>query len=290
VNLAVHPSSPPAGRRLNEKVVAVSGGGSRGGGGTGIGEAIALLFGMHGARVVVGDIDGHAARATVSALKEAGAEAAAVTVDATDAPACARFVATAVERFGALDVLVNNVGVTGPSDSVVDLREDEWDKVMAVNVKSMMLMCKHAVPALTDGGAIINMSSVGALRWTERTAYAASKGAVLSLTTALAGQCAARGIRVNAVVPGAVWTPLVEHETRERAGGSGEAASRIRAQRQRQALLPFEGLAWDVAWAALYLACDESRWVTGQALVVDGGATIARRIDNANADTETLGV
>jgi NAD(P)-dependent dehydrogenase (short-subunit alcohol dehydrogenase family) len=260
----------------------VSGGGGRSGPGVGIGKAMALLFGMHGARVVVGDVDDHAALARVRAWAAAGAEGVAVEADATDEQACARLVAAAVESFGGLDVLVNNVGVTGPSVPVADMEEEDWDRVMAVNVKSAMLMCKCAVPALADGGSIVNMSSVGAVRWTERTAYAASKGAILSLTTALAGQCAPRGIRVNALVPGAVWTPLVEAETRARAAGSAEAEARIRSQRRRQALLPVEGYAWDVAWAALFLACEESRWVTGQSLVVDGGATIARRLDTAN--------
>jgi NAD(P)-dependent dehydrogenase (short-subunit alcohol dehydrogenase family) len=259
----------------------VSGGGSSGPG-VGIGKAMALLLGMHGARVVVGDVDDHAAQATASALTAAGAEAVAVAADATDEQACARLVATAVGTFGGLDVLVNNVGVTGPSVPVTDMEQEDWDRVMAVNVKSAMLMCKCALPALADGGSIVNMSSVGAVRSTERTAYAASKGAIQSLTIALAGQCAPRRIRVNAVVPGAVWTPLVQAETRARAAGSAEVEARIRAQRMRQALLPVEGDAWDVAWAALFLASEESRWVTGQSLVVDGGATIARRLDSAN--------
>jgi NAD(P)-dependent dehydrogenase (short-subunit alcohol dehydrogenase family) len=243
---------------------------------------MALLFGIHGARVVVGDIDDHAAQATASAVTAAGADAVAVTADASDEQACARLVATAVDTFGGLDVLVNNVGVTGPSVPVADMQQEDWERVMSANVTSAMLMCKCALPALADGGSIVNMSSVGAVRWTERTAYAASKGALLSLTVALAGQCAPRGIRVNAVLPGAVWTPLVQAETRARAAGSAETEARIRDQRRRQALLPQEGTAWDVAWAALFLACDESRWVTGQSLVVDGGATIARRLDSAN--------
>jgi NAD(P)-dependent dehydrogenase (short-subunit alcohol dehydrogenase family) len=152
-----------------------------------------------------------------------------------------------------------------------------------VNVTSIMLVCKCALPSISDGGSIINMSSIGAVRWTERTAYAASKGAVLSLTVALAGQCAPRGVRVNALVPGAIWTPLVMEEAAARVGGDPSEIARVRAQRQRQALLPSEGTAWDTAWAALFLASDESRWITGQALVIDGGASIARRLDHANA-------
>jgi NAD(P)-dependent dehydrogenase (short-subunit alcohol dehydrogenase family) len=273
----------PTSRRLQGKVVVVSGGGGASSTGVGIGKATAVLFGLHGARVVVGDADGDAAAATVEAVASAGGEGIAVQADATDDAACTHLVDMATGTFGSLDVLVNNAGVTGPSVSVVDMDGDAWDRVMAINVKSMMLMSKHALPAMTDGGSIINTSSIGALRWTERTAYAASKGAVLSLTVSMAGQCAARCIRVNALVPGAVWTPLVEHEVQLTAAGNTDACRRIRRQRREQALLPSEGTAWDVAGAALYLASDDSRWVTGQALVVDGGATIARRLDRANA-------
>jgi NAD(P)-dependent dehydrogenase (short-subunit alcohol dehydrogenase family) len=244
---------------------------------------MALLFGQHGAKVVVGDVDEVAAERTAASIRHYGGECVAVRADVTRAPDCSHLVDVAIEHFGALDILVNNVGITGPSDSVVEISEEDWDRVLTVNVTSMMLTCKYAIPAIADGGAIINVSSVGALRWTERTAYAASKGAVLSLTTSLAGQYASRGIRVNSILPGAVWTPVVAEEARLAAGVDADGVARIRGQRRAQALLATEGTAWDVGYAALYLASDESRWMTGQALVVDGGATIARRLDSANA-------
>jgi NAD(P)-dependent dehydrogenase (short-subunit alcohol dehydrogenase family) len=260
----------------------VVGAGSRAGG-IGNGEAIAMLMAMNGANVVVADVDERGGLATAESITERGGSAIAVQVDATNLADCQALVECAHERFGMVDVLVNNQGVTGPSSSVVDIAEADWQQTFAVNVDSIMLVCKCVLPSISDGGSIINMSSIGAVRWTERTAYAASKGAVLSLTVALAGQCAPRGVRANALVPGAIWTPLVMEEAADRVGGDPSEIARIRAQRQSQALLPTEGTAWDTAWAAVFLASDESRWITGQALVIDGGASIARRMDHANA-------
>jgi NAD(P)-dependent dehydrogenase (short-subunit alcohol dehydrogenase family) len=268
--------------RLAGKNAIVVGAGSRVSG-VGNGEAIATLLAMNGANVVVADVDERAGLATAGSITSGGGSAIAVQTDATKLADCGALIASAQERFGQVDVLVNNQGMTGPSSSVVDISETDWQQTFAVNVNSIMLVCKCALPSLSDGGSIINMSSIGAVRWTERTAYAASKGAVLSLTVALAGQSAHRGIRVNALVPGAIWTPLVMEEAADRTGGDLSEIARIRAQRQSQALLPTEGTAWDAAWAALFLASDESRWITGQALVVDGGASIARRLDHANA-------
>jgi NAD(P)-dependent dehydrogenase (short-subunit alcohol dehydrogenase family) len=273
---------PPCPQRLAGKVAVISGGGARRSG-VSNGAAMALLFGQHGAKVVVGDLDEVAAERTAASIRHYGGDCFAVRADVTRASDCSHLVDVAIEHFGALDILVNNVGITGPSVSVVELTEEDWNRVLTVNVTSMMLTCKYAIPAITDGGAIINVSSVGAVRWTERTAYAASKGAVLSLTTSLAGQYASRGIRVNSILPGAVWTPVVAKEAELAAGADVEGVARIRGQRRAQALLQTEGTAWDVGYAALYLASDESRWMTGQALVVDGGATIARRLDSANA-------
>jgi NAD(P)-dependent dehydrogenase (short-subunit alcohol dehydrogenase family) len=181
-------------------------------------------------------------------------------------------VRAATERYGALHVLVNNVGIGGESASVVDADEAVWDRVMTVNDKGMMLASKHAIPAIAaaGGGAIVNLSSVAALRQNERAAYSASKGAILSLTMVMAGQHARQGIRVNAVVPGQVWTPMVAAETDE--------ANRpaLRERRRLGSLLKTEGTAWDIAHAALFLASDDARWITGQRLIVDGGMSIGR--------------
>lgn len=275
-------------RRLDGKVAIVSGGGS-GGPGVGNGKAMAVLFAQNGARVVIGDADPAAADETARLIAEAGGDAIAVIADVTNAERCEALVESAVRNYGRLDILVNNVGITGPSKTVVDVTEEEWNRVFAVNVTSMMLTSKYAIPAMIDGGVILNTASVGAIRWTERTAYAASKGAVISLTTALAGQHASQGIRVNAILPGGVWTPLVQGEAIA-AAVDAEGVERVRLQRRRQALLDVEGTAWDIGYGALYLVSDEARWVTGQALVIDGGATIGRRIDHANIDQTTTKV
>ena len=193
----------------------------------GNGEAISTLLALHGANVVVADIDDRAGFATAESITSDGGCAIAVAADATQVADCQRVIERAQESFGKLDIVVNNQGVTGPSTSVVDMAEADWHHTFAVNVDSMMLVCKCALPAMSDGGSIVNMSSIGAVRWTERTAYAASKGAVLSFTIALAGQCAARGIRVNALVPGAVWTPLVMEEASERVAGDPAEIARI---------------------------------------------------------------
>jgi NAD(P)-dependent dehydrogenase (short-subunit alcohol dehydrogenase family) len=267
--------------RLAGKKAIVVGAGSRGRG-AGNGGAIAILLAMSGAKVVVADVDEQAGLATTDKITRAGGSAIAMPTDATKLDDCRVLIERAHLWFGQVDVVVNNQGVTGPSSSVVDVSENDWQRTFAVNVDSMMLVCKCALPSISDGGSIINMSSIGALRWTERTAYAASKGAVISLTVALAGQCAERGIRVNALVPGAVWTPLVMEEAVQATGGDPSDIERIRRQRRMQALLPSEGTAWDVAWAAVFLASDESRWITGQSLIIDGGASIARRLDHAN--------
>jgi NAD(P)-dependent dehydrogenase (short-subunit alcohol dehydrogenase family) len=274
-------AGPRPSDRVAGKNAIVVGAGSRGRG-VGNGQAIATLLAMNGANVVVADLDERAASTTAESITSDGGSAIPVGVDATDLAGCKSLVDRSLEWFGKIDIVVNNQGVTGPSASVVDMPEEAWHQTFAVNVDSIMLVCKCTLPSVSDGGSIVNMSSIGAMRWTERTAYAASKGAVLSLTVALAGQCAPRGIRVNALVPGAVWTPLVMEEASERVNGDAAGIARIRAQRQRQAMLPTEGTAWDAAWAALFLASDESRWITGQALVIDGGASISRRLDNAN--------
>ena len=257
--------------RLAGRVAIVTGGGSSGPG-LGNGRAMCILFAREGASVLVVDRHLASAEETVTTIRNEGGQAAAFAADVTRDADCTALVADATSRWGRLDILVNNVGVGGRAASVLDVSEQEWDQVMAINLKSMMLVSKHALPAMTaPGGSVVNISSVAALREGPRAAYAASKGAILSLTRVMAGQHAAQGIRVNSVVPGQVWTPLVQAGAPE-----GPAREALRERRRNTSLLKTEGTAWDVAYAALFLASDEARWITGQALIVDGGGVLGR--------------
>lgn len=254
--------------RLRGKVAIVTGAGSSGDG-IGNGKATALLFAREGASVLCVDIVPERAEATCNAIRAEGGQAVALAADVTRRDECERMVATAVARFGRLDILHNNVGIVS-HDTVRDVTEDVWERVLAVNLKSMVFACQAAVPRLeaAGGGSIITVSSLAALRaFGPGTAYQTSKAGVIGLTVSLAGQLAPHRIRVNCIAPGAVWTPLVAAYT--------DAAGR--EARRRLGLLQDEGTAWDVAWAAVYLASDESRWVTGQVLIIDGGASVAMR-------------
>ena len=251
--------------RLEGMVAIVTGAGSRGPG-VGNGKAASILFAREGARVAL--VDNVLARAeeTLAAIKEEGGDAFALEADVSRDADCKRVVDEAVARYGRLDVLHNNVGIDPGEVSVVDVDEETWDRVMNVNVKSMMLMSKHSIPhmAAAGGGAIINISSISALRPRGLTPYTTSKGAVIALTKAMAVDHAPQRIRVNCIAPGPVFTPMVaEHMTPER-----------RARRASASPLGIEGNAWDIGWAAVYLASPESRWVTGQVLSVDGGLTL----------------
>ncbi len=250
---------------LTGKVAIVTGAGARGDG-IGNGRAAALLFAREGARVVVVDRDGQLAEHTVAMISEAGGTACAVTGDVTSESDCRAIVAAAVAAYGGIDVLDNNVGV-GSQGSVVETQPDAWSRVMRINVDSMFLMSRHVIPEMVKrgGGAIVNVSSISALRPRGLTAYSTSKGAVIALTRAMAVDHAAQGIRVNCVAPGPVFTPMV--------AGAGMSDER-REQRRRAAPLGVEGTGWDVGNAVVFLASARARWITGQTLVVDGGVTL----------------
>ncbi len=255
----------PDGWGLEGKVALVSGGGAAGDG-IGNGRAAAILLAKAGARVVVADRDLKLARRTVEMIEAAGGQAVAAEVDVTRTADCGALVETAVERFGRLDLLDNNVGI-GSRGSVVDLPEDEWRRVMQVNVETMFLVAKYAIPAMkrAGGGAIVNVSSISALRPRGLTAYTASKGAVIALTRAMAVDHGRDGIRVNCVAPGPVYTPMVY------AGGMSPAA---RETRKNASVLKREGTGWDIGHAVRFLLSDYARYITGHTLVVDGGTTL----------------
>jgi NAD(P)-dependent dehydrogenase (short-subunit alcohol dehydrogenase family) len=248
------------------KVAIVTGGGAAGDG-IGNGRAAAILMAREGAKILVVDRDVPLAERTVEMIHAEGGEAAAFAADVTQSSACEALVKAALERWGRVDILDNNVGI-GSRGSVVEETEAQWNRVMQVNVSTMFLVGKHAIPAMIEtagGGSVINVSSISALRPRGLTAYSASKGAVIALSRAMAIDHASDGIRVNCVAPGPVYTPMVYER-----GMSAQA----RANRAQASPLGIEGTGWDIGNAVLFLASERARYITGQTLVVDGGATI----------------
>jgi NAD(P)-dependent dehydrogenase (short-subunit alcohol dehydrogenase family) len=258
-------------RRLAGKIALVSGAGSAGPG-LGNGKAAAVLFAREGARIFAVDVNESAARETQALIEAEGGQCIACAADVSQHEDVARLVAGCLAAYGRIDVLHNNVGIVrngGP----VELSEADWDLTMAVNVKSLFLLCKHVLPPMEAAGqgAIVNVSSVGGIRWSGMpyVAYAASKAAVLQFTQSVALQYARRGIRCNAVVPGLIDTPLVNKSLQAVYGDADQ--TEVRRRRDAQAPMGRSGDAWDVAYAALYLASDEARYVTGTSIIVDGG-------------------
>lgn len=248
--------------RLTGKAAIVTGAGSQGNG-VGTGKAIAVLFAREGAKVCLVDLEPGRADATRKLIEDAGGEAVVCAADVTSSGDCARVVAATLERFGRLDVLVNNVGIGVSGGRVEQLDEALWDKVMDINLKSAVLMCKHALPALIAArGSVVNIASVAALRaHGGGVAYGASKAGMIALTNELAVMYGRDGVRANVVAPGHIFTPLVE----------GMLDQKARDTRRQIAPLGIEGDAWDIAAAALFLASDEARFITAACLPVDGG-------------------
>ena len=249
--------------RLDGKVAIVTGAGSSGPG-VGTGKAISVQFAREGAQVLLVDQVSDRADETLAMVRDEGGKASVFEADVTRAEDCKAMVDAAIERYGALHILVNNVGVLR-AGNVVDIKEEHWDLVLDVNLQSMMLASRYAVPKMVEagGGAIINMSSGGGLRGAmdDSVAYAASKGGVVALTNSMAVQHGRDNIRVNCIAPGSIYTPMV-------AGGMTEE---MRVSRLNGSPLGTEGTAWDVAWAAVFLASDEARWISGVVLPVDAG-------------------
>jgi NAD(P)-dependent dehydrogenase (short-subunit alcohol dehydrogenase family) len=248
------------------KVALISGGGAAGDG-IGNGRAAAILLARAGVKVLVADRDLKLAERTVEMIAAEGGTAATLAVDVTNEADCKRLVDATLDRFGRLDFLDNNVGI-GSRGSVVEETAEQYRRVMQVNVESMFLLSKYAIPAMirtTQGGAIVNISSISALRPRGLTTYTTSKAAVIGLTRAMAVDHGRDNIRVNCICPGPMYTPMVY------ARGMSDAA---RAQRAKASVLKLEGTGWDVGHAVKFLLSNFARYITGQVLVVDGGVTL----------------
>ncbi|HEV7941553.1 MAG TPA: SDR family oxidoreductase [Solirubrobacteraceae bacterium] len=263
--------------RLDDKVAVVIGAGSIGPG-WGNGKAAAVLFAREGAKVLCVDINQDAANETVQIIDGEGGQADAIQADASQAIDVERVMAACVERFGRLDILENNVGIAEVGD-VVETSEESFDRVLAVNLKSCFLAMKHAIPIMErqGGGAIVNISSVASLGHSgvSYAGYYASKAAMNHLTATTAVDFAAKGIRVNAVLPGLMKTPMVAAAVQGLAARYGaQDVEEMWKARDAQVPMGHMGDAWDIAHAALFLASDEARYITGVALAVDGGVTL----------------
>ncbi|KAF0317336.1 short-chain alcohol dehydrogenase [Colletotrichum asianum] len=264
--------NPPS-RSFNGKVAIVTGAGCAGDG-IGNGRAISILLADDGCNVICVDRDLSWATKTceIANLKPGRGKTIPMQGDVISSTDCQNVVQQAIFEFGRLDILINNVGVAGAPGTAVEVDMEQWTKSLDVNVSSMVLMAKYAIPAMQKNegeikGAIVNMGSVAGLKGgTPHLLYPTSKGAIVNMTRAMAAHHAGDGIRVNCVCPGMLYTPMMY------AGGMSEEA---RAARRQRSLLGTEGNGWDAACAVVFLASNHARWMTGVILPVDAGTTAA---------------
>lgn len=246
--------------RLNNKVAVITGSGS------GIGRGMALKFAAEGARVVVADFSEEGGRETVRLVEEAGGEALFQQVNVTNADDVKRMVENVVATYGTITTLVNNAGISaGDALYLHEVTEEVWDRIFDINAKGVFFCCKYVLPIMMEngGGSIVNIASAAAVGMAPRAAYAASKGAVASLTRSLAFQYGSHNIRVNAICPGPVETPM----------SRAARANGLYKERIVESTVDRMGQPEDIAYTALFLASDESSFITSDMIVVDGGAT-----------------
>lgn len=247
---------------LAGRVAIVTGGGLSGPPG-GVGYAISLLFARHGAAVAVLDRSAAAAQATVSEIHRAGGDALAITADVTKAADCERAVSVAARRFGRLDILVNNAA-SGDRATLFEVKPQRWEELISLNLTSAWLMTRSVLAAMRAGGSIVNVSSVAVARQGPGTVYGVAKAGIENLTKGAASLLGPLGIRVNCIQLGEIWTAMAA-----RALPPG-----ARARRREGVALRTEGTCWDAAYAALFLASDRARWISGHILTVDGGGPL----------------
>jgi len=261
------------GDQLIDKVAIVTGAGSIGPG-IGNGKASAIVYAREGARVMLVDCNLKAVEETKRLIGEEGGDCIVYKADVTDASNCESLVNQCIQTFGRVDILHNNVGIVEPGGPV-ETSEESWDRVINVNLKSVFLTCKYVLPHMEKQkyGSIVNISSVaGIMVPYPAVSYTASKAGIISLTRDIAIQYAKKGIRANAILPGFIDTPFVVASLTESFGGDA-----IELMKSREAKCPMgkQGEAWDVAYAALFLASDKAKYITATTLVVDGGTTAA---------------
>jgi NAD(P)-dependent dehydrogenase (short-subunit alcohol dehydrogenase family) len=253
--------------RVEGKVAIVTGAGSTPGAGIGTGKASAVVLAREGARVLLVDLHPERAEETRRIIEEEGGKAEVFAADVTRASDCASMVQAAVEHFGTVDILVNNIGLAALG-TVVDTPEEAWDRTFDVNLRTAFLASKYAVPVMADkgAGAVVNIASISALRGDGTVAYSAAKGALIAMTVDMAYSHGRQGIRVNAIAPGHITTPMVHSVT-----APGPRAAYMDTLRAEAGLLGTPGSGWDVGWAVGFLASDEARWITGVTLPVESG-------------------
>jgi len=263
------------GGRLQGKVAIIVGAGQQPGDTIGNGRAVAERYAEEGATLLLVDINEEWANDTLKAVQQYGQPASVLTADITREEDCKRIADTCVQRYGRIDVLHNNVGRSGGDRKTVDLDIAVWEALMNLNLKGMFMTCKHVLPHMIaqKSGSIINISSTSSFAARPTITYKTSKGAVNTMTQHIAMENAEHGVRANAILPGLIDTPMaIERRAKER----GVPREVVRAE--REALVPMRrmGTAWDVANAAVFLASDEARYVTGVLLPVDGGLLVKR--------------
>jgi len=260
------------GERVKGKTVIITGAGSVGPG-MGNGKASAIVYAREGARVMLVDRDLGAAEHTRALIADEGGQSITFRADVSQSSDCRSVIEQCIRTYGRIDILHNNVGIE-VAGGIDEISEADWDRMMAVNLKSMFLMCKYAIGPMQQqrSGSIVNISSINAIRTLPALsiAYSVSKAGVIALTREIAVQYASKGIRANAILPGMMNTPMVAASLAQAYGGDVEEM-----MRQRDALCPTgkQGEPWDTAWLALFLASDEAKYITGAAIVVDGGLT-----------------
>jgi NAD(P)-dependent dehydrogenase (short-subunit alcohol dehydrogenase family) len=258
-------------QRLKGKIAIVTGAGQTPGDTVGNGRAISILFARAGAKVLLVDHRLGSARETQDIIAKEGGESLAFAADVTQADDCRRMADTCAQTFGRIDILVNNVGIGGEDPGPVKLKEEVWDRIFAVNLKSMFLTCKYVLPYMEkqESGSIVNISSAAAVAATSMLAYKTSKAGVNALTHSIAMKYAKKGIRVNCIMPGLMNTPMAIEGISKSRGVQKEEL--IKARDSAVPLKGGMGSGWDTAYAALFLASDEAKFITSVILPVDGG-------------------